>query len=274
MTIEVAHSQIRGWESITLSSPELRLQVIPGLGASIVSLVRVADGIELLHQTPWGLPNAATGALPGSAAEVRHDFNPGGWQSLFPNAGDNAIVDGIEWGTDGEARLSPFDVVIEQTSEEARLIMTTRLRRTPFRLTKIIRLRGPEIGLTETIEHCGHRSMRVLWASQLALGSPLISGATEIDCGAAVVHPDAVLNYDVDYADISPWPRTPGPDSMINLRYLPEPGSELNRLAYLTEFSSGWATVTNREIDCNRRGDGRSEARDQPRRQRRQGRAE
>ena len=250
---EVEHSLVRGWDVITLARPDVRLQVVPGLGASVVSLRRVSDDTELLYRTPWGLPGTATSGVPGSAIERRYDLDPGGWQSLFPNAGDNAIVDGIEWGTDGEARVAPFDPVIDQDGDQTRLIMTTRLRRSPFQLTKVITVSGADVSLTETIEHCGRTPIRVLWASRLAFAAPLIGVGAEIDCGASVVHPDAGVLYDVDYADITPWPRTPGADSMINLRYLPEPGSEVNRMAYLSEFETGWATISNRELDCRLR---------------------
>ena len=253
---EIDNSMVRGWELITVRSPDLVLGIVPGLGGSIVSLRRTSDDVELLHRTPWGLPNAATSGLAGAALEVRHDFNPGGWQSLFPNAGDNTVVDGVEWGTDGEARIAPFDAIVEQEAGEdadpdgTRVIMTTRLRRTPFSITKTLTVSGSEIRLSETVRHCGRTPIRVMSGSRLSFAGPLISARTEIDCGAAVVHPDAALLFDVDYDDISPWPRTPGPDSMINLRYLPEPGSETNRMAYLSEFSTGWATISNPEIDC------------------------
>ncbi len=250
---------VRGWDVLTLTSPELRLQLVPGLGASVVSLCRVSDGVELLHRTPWGLPNPATPGLAGSAIERRYDLDPGGWQPLFPNAGDNAIVDGIEWGTDGEARIAPFDLSTDLSTGEGEATgevtpvtatMSTRLRRTPFRITRTVTLTGTEVRLRETIEHVGRSPLRVMWANRLAFAAPLVGPGAQIDCGAAVVHPDAGLLYDVDYADISPWPRTPGPDSMINLRYLPEPGSEERRMAYLAEFETGWLTITNADLGC------------------------
>lgn len=267
----------RGWQRLVLRSADLETTVWPELGGTISSLRRRRDNLELLCQPPWPLPPRGH-PLPGGTAEVsRHDLDPGGWQSLFPNGGDAAEVDGAEWALDGEARVAPFEIVdgttghvvasndADPTEEPATATGTNtqsrddgvdghvrlraRLRRCPAELTKDIRLDGSTVSVTETVRNVGAVNLEVMWGHQIRFGSPLIDAGAELDCPASFVHPDEMLTDDVDYEDVSPWPRTPGESSMINLRYLPEVGEE-TRLAYLSGLSNGTATVTNRQLGC------------------------
>ena len=82
--------QHRGWEVLRLSTDELSLDVLPGLGGTITSLTRTRDTAELLWSTPWGLRRAGAYALPGSSEATMIDSFPGGWQTLFPNGGESA----------------------------------------------------------------------------------------------------------------------------------------------------------------------------------------
>jgi hypothetical protein len=261
----------RGWEIVRLSSPSLAVEVVPGLGATICSVRRLADDLELLHQSPWGLPQRGAPQLGGTAEVLRHDQDPGGWQSLFPNGGDSVVVNGADQGFDGEARIAPFDIDdtadiadTARTSDAAgtgavdspgqgfaaaTLRLTTRLRRSPVQLTKIITVDGDSVTVTETVRSAGAADLEVMWGSRLRFGAPLISKDAEVESTAGLVHPDATVLYDVDYDDATPWPRTPSARGMINLRYLPEHGSE-NRLAYLTDLTSGSVSVTNSTVDC------------------------
>ncbi|MBA8795882.1 hypothetical protein FHX74_003523 [Friedmanniella endophytica] len=265
MTDRLDRSVLRGWEVLTLRSEALSVGVVPGLGGTLVGLTRAGDDTPVSYATPWGLPGAGTGLLGGSAEELRADADPGGWQTLFPNAGDNAVVDGIEWGVDGEARVTPLEVTgtraengagENRTNEDGTgedtdpvsVTMTGRLRRSPFRLTKTIALAGDTVTVTEEVENQGRQRSDVLWGSRICLGAPLVAEGTELDCGASLVHPDAAEVYDADYADVFPWPRVLGRTGMVNLRYLPEPGLGGDRTAYLTAFSDGWAEVRNETL--------------------------
>ncbi len=266
----------RGWEVVRLTSPELVVEVVPDLGATVCSIRRRSDGLEVLHQSPWGLPRYGGAQLGGSADVLRHEADPGGWQSVFPNGGDSVVVSGADQGFDGEARIASFEpdgpasaatdtdtdtgtdtgtgtgtesADPDAPGPDAVIRLSTRLRRSPITMIKIISVRADTVSVTETVRNDGGRDHEVMWGSRLRFGAPLISTDAEIDAAAALVHPDATILYDVDYDDVTPWPRTPGPSSMINLRYLPEPGSD-NRLAYLDEFAHGSASITNPTVDC------------------------
>lgn len=253
----------RGWEIVRLTSSELTVEVIPGLGATISSVRRRSDALEVLHQSPWGLPRYGGPQLGGSAEVLAQESDPGGWQSTFPNGGDSVVVSGADQGFDGEARIAPFEIDesgspdtgssapdgAPDSAPDGVVRLQSRLRRSPVTMTKIISVTGEIVTVTETVRNDGAREHEVMWGHRLRFGTPLIGTDAEVDTSASLVHPDATILYDVDYDDVTPWPRTPGNSSMINLRYLPGPGSE-NRMAYLDEFSRGHASITNPAIDC------------------------
>lgn len=271
---ELASDVHRGWERLTLRSEAVEITIWPELGGTVSSLRRRRDNLELFNQPHWDVPPRGYPLPPGTVETNRFDLDPGGWQLLFPNGGDAAEVHGADWPLDGEARTTPFqftqgsgsapDAVpsaadaagqnstggAADTDEDgADVVLSARLRRCPAELTRRIRLDGTAVTITETIQNFGGSDMEVMWGHQLRFGRPLIDAGTEVDCPASVVHPDEMLTDDVDYDDVSPWPRTPGESSMINLRYVPEAGAE-TRMAYLSGLGDGTATITNRSIDC------------------------
>lgn len=264
----------RGWQRLRLCSANMEITIFPELGGTISSLRRRPDNLELLYQPPWDLPPFGHPLPGGTPGMHRYDIDPGGWQTVFPNGGDATDVAGAEWLVDGEARITAFDVVDEGGASATTvgaadpaqstsirdisdapdpphdLVLRARLRRCPAELTKRIRLEGATVSVTETVHNRGASDLDVMWGHQLRFGPPLVGAGAEVDCPASFVHPDEMLLDDVDYEDISPWPRTPGETSMINLRYLPEAGAE-TRMAYLSGFSEGAATIRNSGVDCS-----------------------
>ncbi len=223
----------RGWDVLTLATDEVRLEVLPGLGGTIWSLARASDGAQVLWNPPWSLRRVGSPSLPGSAETVMLDDWPGGWQTVFPNAGDATAAHGVELGFDGEARLCGLDW--DHTDDS--VVMTGRLARSPFELTKTITLRGREATLTETVRNVGGEAIEAVWGQQLTFGRDLLGPDTVVDAGASVVHPDPAVSFNTHYDDVTPWPRSHGSRSMINLRRLPDAQSGETRLAYLTDFS-------------------------------------
>jgi hypothetical protein len=172
------------------------------------------------------------------------DTYPGGWQTLFPNGGDTAIVHGVEWGHDGEARLSPFSW--ERWGQS--VVLTCRLVRSPFEMIKTISLEGNEVTVRETVTNVGAESLEVMWGQQIVLGEPLVSSQTIVDARATTVHPDPAYSAETSYDDVMPWPRSFGNPSPINLRHLPGRQSDESRLAYVTDFIRPSVTVRNPEL--------------------------
>ena len=230
---QLEERQIRGWDVLRLSSDALEAELIPGLGGTITSLTRRVDGAALLWSTPWGLRPRGASSLPATPQAQMIDSLAGGWQTLFPNGGDSVFVNDVDWGQDGEARVTWLDWEFTGSSVQ----MTGRLIRTPFEISKIISMRDHEITVGETVRNVGRERIETMWGSQLMLGGALVGPETTVDAAAAVVRPDPHVNHDASYDDLMPWPRSHGPGAMINLRLVPEPDSGETRLAYLSDFS-------------------------------------
>lgn len=228
---------VRGWEVLRLTSETLQVDLVPALGGTVLSLRRRADDLELLWQTPWGLRHRGGLTLTGSAEVARYASNPGGWQIIFPNGGDSASSHGAEWGFDGEARLTWLDWAMDGDA----LVLSGRLVRSPFTLTRSVRLLGDEITVTDTVVNVGAEHVDVMWGQQVAFGQSLLGPDTVVVSGSTIVRPDARTASSASYDDLLPWPRAYGQHGLVNLRSI---GTEPEtRLAYLTDFADATITV-------------------------------
>lgn len=238
---ELEQRTVRGWEVLRLRSAEVSVDVVPGLGGTLTALTRRADDAQLLWSTPWGLRHAGAWSVPGSSEAMMLDTYPGGWQTLFPNGGDTAVLHGVEWGYDGEARLTWLD----WTFDDGVLAMTGRLVRSPFRLTKTVTVDGPSVTVAETVTNAGGEPLEVMWGSQLALGGDLVGPGSTVSTTASVVRPDPRHSSASNYEELMPWPRSLGQRAVVNLSRVPAAGSAETRLAYLTDFTTPALTVRN-----------------------------
>ncbi len=232
---------VSGWEVLRLTTELISLDLVPALGGTLVSLRRRSDDVELLWKTPWGLRPYGAWSVPGNSEAQMLDTYPGGWQTLFPNGGDTAIVHGVEWGYNGEARLAPF--TWERSGPS--VVMHSRLVRSPFEVTKVVSVHGGEVVVEETVKNVGAESLEVIWGQQIVLGQPLIDDGAVVDASATTVHPDPGVTSDTSYDDVMPWPRSFGNGAVINLRSLPGPDADETRMAYITDFSRPRVSVTN-----------------------------
>ena len=236
---ELERRVLRGWEVLELSSEAITVTVIPGLGGALWSLTRRADAADLFWTPPWGLPPYGATDLP-AGAETAAVTTRGGWQTLFPNAGDSVTVHGVQWGFDGEARLTHLDWEFTGSS----LVMNGRLVRAPFTLTRTVSLRGPELSVGETVRNVGGERIQTMWGSQLMLGGALLGADTVVDTAATIVRPDPAFSPSASYDDLSPWPRAHGTHSMVNLRNVPAADAAESRLAYLSDLTRPWLRVS------------------------------
>ena len=237
--VEIEQLRVRDWEVLRLSGPGVGLDLVPALGGTVTALRRLPDGASLLWSTPWGLRHRGSWTLPGSSEAAMVDTFPGGWQTLFPNGGDTAVVQGVEWGYDGEARLTWLD----WEPREDGVVLTGRLVRSPFRLTKTFTVSGSTVTLEESIHNEGGEAVETMWGSQLAFGGDLVGPGTTISTSASTVHPDPRYSIGTSYDDLMPWPRSHGPRSVVNLARLPGPDADETRLSYLDDFSAPALTV-------------------------------
>jgi hypothetical protein len=238
---ELTTRDVRGWEVLRLSSDQVGVDLVPGLGGTITAIDRLCDGASLLWSTPWGLRRPGARSVPGSSEAVMLDSYPGGWQSLFPNGGDTAVAHGVEWGHDGEARVT----WLEWEHRDGAVELTGRLVRSPFALRRTVRVEDDVVTVTEQVTNEGGESVEVMWGSQLALGGDLVEPGSTVSTSASVVRPDPRGAAGATYEDLMPWPRSHGRWSVVNLSRLPGPEAMESRLAYLSDFSSPSVTVRN-----------------------------
>ena len=239
---DLERRETRGWEVLELTTDAIAVTIAPGLGGAVLSLTRRADDASLLYRTPWGLPAYGGPTPPGdSSAQAVSTF--GGWQTLFPNAGDAVAAYGADWGVDGEARITALDWEATGTS----VIMNGRLRHSPFTLTRTVSLRDHELSIGETVRNVGRERLTTMWGSQLTLGGDLLAPDTVLDTAASVVRPDPRFVPSTSYDDISPWPRAFGATGMVNLRTVPGPEANQSRLVYLSELTRPWLRVVRPE---------------------------
>lgn len=237
--VEIEQLSIRDWEVLRISDEGISLDVVPALGGTVIALRRRPDDPSLLWSTPWGLRHRGAWSLPSSSESAMFDSYPGGWQTLFPNAGATAVVNGAEWGHDGEARLTWMD----WEQRDGSLVLTGRLVRSPFELTKTFTVDGSTVALEERVRNVGREAVETMWGAQLVFGGPLVGPGTTISTSATIVHPDPRYSVGTSYDDVMPWPRSHGPRSVVNLSRLPGPESEETRLSYLDDFSTYALTV-------------------------------
>jgi hypothetical protein len=230
-----------GWQVLRLVTDELAVEVVPGLGGTVTSLRRRSDDAEVLGRTPWGLRHRDAARLPGTGETAMLDLDPGGWRTVFPNGADAVTVAGADWPAGGEARAAWFDWRPSGSS----VVLTTRLVRSPFELTKIISMSRNTVTLGETVKNVGGEHSDVIWGQSVLLGADLLGPSTVVDTAASLVRPDPRTADNAGYDDLLPWPRGYAASDVVNLRTVPPPGAGQARTAYLTDLGSATASVRN-----------------------------
>ena len=246
---QLDQADLRGWEMLHLTTADLRVAVLPGLGGTITSVRRLVDDAEVCWSRPQGVRARGLPGLGGTAEAQRDDQQLGGWQTLFPNAADAATLYGVEWPYDGEVRLTWLDWEFTGSS----LILRGQLLRGPFELTKIISVRGSQITVGETVRNLGNDPLETIWASRLCLGGAALGPDTVLESGARVVRADPRTGQGAGYDDVLPWPRAHGGRGMVNLRQMPGPEAGESRIAYLMDFAHPYVELRRPSTDLHLR---------------------
>lgn len=233
----------RGWEILRLRNDALEVDILPGKGADILQVRWLPLGLDLLWRAPWGV--RARGAVP-TAADTHTNIienYPGGWQTVFPNGGRSVVAYGVEHGFHGEAWLAPWDWNLEGEI----LVLSTRLVRSPFRLTKRLALDGARLVLEETAHNEGRQRFEAMWSQHPAFGASFLEGGCRLETAASSFAADEELvRGDLEPGRESRWPYAAGRGgASVDLRVIPDEGAGIERLGYLTGFDGGWASVEN-----------------------------
>ena len=248
----------RGWEVVRLQSEDLTVDVLPGKGGDIISVRHLGTDVELMWQSPWGLRHRGAPYIPGNSEATLMDAYPGGWQTVFPNVGDEVEENGVTWGMHGEAWLAPYDWEPTGPSE---ITLSTRLVRSPFEIDKTIGLDSGRLTVTETARNTGGVTVEAAWGHHPAFGPPFLDGSCRLDtAGATVVVDD---ERDLPASDLVPGATSPWPHigdrsgGEVDLREVPasDPGRPVDRLYYLTDLAEGAVSLTNQRLGLRARLD-------------------
>jgi len=158
---------------IQLAGSAIEVTLDPSRGGEFIRIAR-PGGINALAHYDWASPVPA--GVNGRYGSTQLDWLSGyrgGWQVLFPNAGEECIVDGVPVAFHGEGSIAPVRV-IDQTSSSCTLLIGARL---PLELTRTVRVvpGKPVVLVEETVRNVGISDVSFLWGHHPVF--PLLPGS-------------------------------------------------------------------------------------------------
>jgi hypothetical protein len=244
---------LQGWEALVLENGVLQVVVLPNKGADVVRLVDVESGLNLLFEAPGGLLPPGAPPRDGSG-DLEFLWNyEGGWQELFPNAGDPTFYAGQPVPFHGEVATLPWSWEVEREDDEelaVRFVVDCRIA--PLRLERVMRLaRGSAtLVLDEVATNLSReRPAQLVWGHHCVLGPPLVESGARLDVPAEtiVTLPELWENT----ARLEPGQRSSWPHGRLraggttDLRVVPGSEAASHDDVYLTDLAAGYAAVEN-----------------------------
>lgn len=239
--------------ALHLENDLLATTILLDKGADIYELTYKPKQMDVLWKSPWGLkePGRGPAAYVTNSETIWLEHYAGGWQELFPNGGDPCEYKGVELSFHGEASMIPWDYeIIENSADAAEVRLSARLRRSPFRIERRMRVEAgqPVLTLHGKITNEAGEPMAYMWSHHPAFGAPFLSGACRIDTDAAALQVDdgyVGTHNPLERNARYDWPRT---SDGLDLSHVPDETAQRDLLAYFTDFNSGWYAITNAEL--------------------------
>jgi galactose mutarotase-like enzyme len=222
-------------ETTSLAGDELEVTVRPARGAELSSVVHRPTGTELLFQAPWGVRDG-DGFL---------DRYAGGWQELFPSAGDETVYRGRTIAFHGEVAILEWNCVRDGDA----LRCSVDCRQTSFHLERTMRLAGASLVLDETVTNTGTEDAHFVWGHHVVVGPPFLEAGCRLELPARTIV--TVPEMWEETARLAPGQRAPWPyarlrsGGQVDLREVPGTDAQSHDDVYLTDLEDGWAEVRN-----------------------------
>ena len=244
---------VQGVPSVMLENDYLRVVVLVGKGTDIYEFRHKQTNTDVLYKSPWGVinPQFYVQDCPDSSAHFM-DFYHGGWQELFPNAGDSCIYKGAALGFHGEICKVPWDYKI--TEERRRRVSVkcwVRTVRTPFLIEKTLSM-GREMAtlrIDESVANQGSEPLDFMWGHHPAFGAPFLDEHCRLFAPCTVVETShslparQILSPDTEY-DSFPIVKAADGGNLDLSRTL-TPSAAVTNLTYLKELTGGWYCFIN-----------------------------
>jgi hypothetical protein len=247
MTIRA--EQLNGWDAIVLENEALRVTVLPAKGAEIASLVDRASGTELLFTAPWGLQPPGSPPREGSDGAPFLENYAGGWQELFPTAGDPCEYRGRSLPFHGEVATAAW----EWRELDAGLTLGVDCPVSPLRVERHMHLDGGTLRIDQTAISRSDEPEGFVWGHHLVLGAPLVAaGARFLTPARTIV---TIPEMWEETARLEPGQRSSWPHARlrdgaeVDLSVVPGPDADSHDDVYLTDLDGGWAEVANDALD-------------------------
>jgi galactose mutarotase-like enzyme len=226
---------------IELSGAGLVVRCDPNAGATIAHLGPDWERNLLFHED-WVSPLKASRSMGyGSAVLDWLSEYRGGWQEMFPNAGDPCDVMGVPLGFHGEVSQARWEV-LDVGPAHARLRCAARL---PIVLERTMRAAAdrPVLRIEERITNESDLEIPFVWGHHPAFRS---EPTTRIDLPAGDLHVSPAMTgpqADLEPGSTGRWPfASDRTGEAVDLRVSPLP-RRLHRLCYLPDVREGWAAL-------------------------------
>ena len=228
---------------IRLANGAIEVAVEPDQGAEILFVGR-PGGRNVLATYDWSAPlRASRSSTYGDPLADWLSEYRGGWQELFPNAGDACVVNGVALPFHGEVSRARWDVV----SQTAQALVLRTPARLPLVLERRMRLApgAATLLIDETVRCDAGVPVDFLWGHHPAFDA--VAGATiDLPAGVVVTASDV---YRLPRIDLEPgsrgvWPNVPGLGGGPPVALDRVPVGPVERLAFLSGFGSRtWAAI-------------------------------
>lgn len=231
-----------------LSTAHITARVDLDRGAEIVSLVDARTGVDVLLTTPWAsearrMRPAILSADVADSEAVWTASYAGGWQTLFPNAGEPTTVDGKLRHYHGEASSVAWQLdAVSVRTVSAHLELST----VPFRIDRHIGVVNETITVTDSVVNLSSDSVAYDYQSHPAFGAPFLDAGCTVHLDAVRYVPDPRF----DLGEFRPgaavsWPLAIGRTSDVDLSVIPPAEAGIGRFGWLERFGTPQATITN-----------------------------
>jgi galactose mutarotase-like enzyme len=245
-----------GIRKIELENKYLIVTILPDKGADIYSIQYKPKGnVDVLWKSPWSLKQPGTYNHPGSAEEQWMDYYPGGWQTMFPNAGNACTYKGAYQCYHGEASISPWEYQVEAWNEELiSVVFQLKLSRTPFQINKKVTLKSDqsELHIHEQVINRGEEDMDYIWGQHIAFGAPFLDDSCKLQVSKAMIRSDnnsGGSNSRLFPGATSEWPNAKSASGeTIDFSLIPFKTIRSVDMAFITPLKAGEYVLSNESI--------------------------